>query len=523
MIGYPLSAEDKGILIDEVKNISVLQRGLTLDPLEELKDRLQDKIKRNTRLYRLSNGLRVILVKNGFSPTLACYLKVGVGSSNEPFDLSGAAHFLEHLLFKGNQTLGTKNFVAESHILEQLRVDLNRLDRLERQLLDPLLNLEKAKIFKADQSKITKRVDLLSKLAKKHILSEEYSKAFSLAGAVGFNAYTSSDVTNYQVKVPKEQLSLWAFLESQRFLSPQFREFYQERKVILEERNTRYNSNPASLVYELFLNVAFGFSPYGKPVIGLESNILRLSWDDVLVFYHENYIPSKMVITIVGDVDFEKDIRIIKKFFLEIPSRKEPEFPPIEHHPLLGRKTATLEADIQPLLLTGWYVPSLKDPDYPVFLVLENILTGGDSARLTDRLVYEKKIASSVSSSFGFPGEKLGNTFVIQVKSFQDTIYDRIYDEIKVELEDLIQNGISDEELIRVKNKWLMYFLDLLDSNAGIADRFSYYELLLADHTFVVSLIERISQVSSKDIQRVVATYFRDSKNTTITVDSTLK
>ena len=124
-------------------------------------------------------------------------------------------------------------------------------------------------------------------------ISEEDSKVYSLAGQLGYNAYTSADVTNYQVLLPKNRLELWAWLESSRFLNPVFREFYIERKVIQEERRMRYDSKPDSALYELFIKTAFGISPYGKPVIGFESNIPRLKWSGTQDFFYKKYIPSK--------------------------------------------------------------------------------------------------------------------------------------------------------------------------------------------------------------------------------------
>lgn len=480
--------------------------------------KFQNELSHNIRKYVLKNGIRVILMKNGSTPTVAAYIKWAVGSANEPFDLSGSAHFLEHLLFKGNENLGTLDFAQEKIYLEQIWLDGNRSDNLRLQLRDPLLPQDLRKQKEQEAERLEQRRDFLQKYSSRFVLSEEDSMAYAQAGQRGYNAYTSTDVTNYQVQLPANRLKLWAFLESQRFVKPVFREFYSERQVVLEEKRMRYDSRASGQLYQLFLSTAFGFSPYGKPVIGFESNIPLLKQEDVEKFFYQNYIPSRMVITLVGDIDFEKTLALLQETFEKIPERPLPPFVPIAQEPQNGRRFAELKTTLatSPVLITGWSKPAIFHKDHAALKVLEQLLTGGKTARLTKRLVLDEKIVSSISAYNGIPGHKLPNSFVLFAEPYRQEDYTKVEKIIQEELQKLQEQGAAAQELEKIKNNYLAYLINSLESNAGLADSLSYYEVIKNDYRDFFRNIEEIDNVTSDDIQRVIKKYFYAENNTTV-------
>lgn len=480
--------------------------------------KFQNALSNNIRKYTLKNGIRVILMKNGSSPTVAAYIKWGVGSANEPFDLSGSAHFLEHLLFKGTENLGTLDFEQEKIYLEQVWLDGSRSDTLRLQLRDPLLPQEQRKQKEQQLQELEKRRDYLQSYSSRFVLSEEDSMAYAQAGQRGYNAYTSADVTNYQVQLPANRLKLWAYLESQRFIKPVFREFYSERKVVLEEKRMRYDSRPAGQLYQLFLSTAFGFSPYGKPVIGFESNVSVLKKEDVEKFFYQNYIPARMVIALVGDIEFEKTLALLQETFEKIPQRPLPPFVPIAQEPQSGKRIAQLKTTLAatPLLITGWSKPAIFHKDHAALKVLEQLLTGGKTARLTKRLVIDEKIASSISAYNGIPGHKLRNSFIVFAELYQQKDYSKVEKIIQEELDKLKEDGVEADELDKVKNNYLSYLVNSVESNAGLAESLSYYEVIKNDYNEFFRNIENIHNVTSKDIQRVIQDYFYQDNNTTV-------
>lgn len=473
-------------------------------------------VEKKIRKRTLPNGIRVILMRQPSSPTIACYLKIGVGSANESFDQAGTAHFLEHLLFKGTQNMGTTNYAEEKKLLHQIEAAGERLDSLERKLLNPLINpAEKTqlqKLMAAEEKTLAK----LQAEAQKYIISEEDSQAYSLAGQVGYNAYTTTDVTNYQIKLPANRLEMWAELESNRFLDPVLREFYAERKVIQEERRMRYDSRPTALLYELFLKTAFGMSPYGKPVIGFEKSMHRLRLRETRQFFERNYIPSRMVIAVVGELEFDSAFAILEKYFGRLRARPTPEFPPTVYEPQQGRRTAWLEAKGSPAMITGWSRPPATHEDDTALEVLSRLLGDGQTSRLVNRLVILDKLAGSVKVSASVPGEKLDTQFTIFADVFDATNYSAVEKAIAEELERLRTLGPTAEELEKIKNRYFAEIVQTLSQNGGMADTLTYYELLFNDYRKLFSSLEEINSVNAAQVRKVIEKYFVDKRNTTV-------
>jgi len=476
----------------------------------------RQKTEQNIRKRTLANGLRVILMRQPSSPTIACYLKIGVGSANESFDQSGTAHFLEHLLFKGTETLGTLDYAKEKPYLEQIEADGERIDTLERTLLNPLLTAAERKSTEEKLSKLSRRLAMWQSGAQRFVISEEDSQAYSQAGQLGYNAYTTTDVTNYQIKLPSNRLEMWAELESARFLNPILREFYPERKVIKEERRMRYDSRPTSLLYELFLKTAFGMSPYGKPVIGFEKSMHRLRLGETRDFFKRNYIPSRMVIAIVGDLDFEQSFAIIEKYFGRLKAQPTPEFPPTVYEPQRGRRIAWLEAKNSPAMIMGWARPPVTHADDRALEVLSRLLGEGQTSRLVNRLVIKDKIAGDVKVGSSTPGEKLDTQFTIFADVFDAANYSAVEKAVDDELQKLRNDGPSAEELQKIKNRYVAELVHTLQQNAGLADTLSYYELILQDYGKMFTALEEIEQIDAAKIREVAQKYFKETTNTTV-------
>jgi len=502
--------------------ILILAAGFSLQSSQNKIDTglIEKQFQENIRKYTLKNGLRVILYRNTTSPTIACYLKIGVGAANEPFDIAGTAHLLEHLLFKGTEELGTLDYKKEKPLLEQIEKTGAKLDSVRRKIDDPVITETEKKELEKEEVSLRAQLEQLQKKAAPFILSEEDSRVYSLAGEVGYNAYTSSDVTNYQIKLPKNRLELWAELESHRFLNPVFREYYEERDVVLEERRMRYDSNPGNLLYELFNKTAFGYSPYGKPVIGFAHNITKLDIEDTKTFFKHNYIPSRMVIAIAGDIEFDNALAVIKKYFERLPANESPEFPPIgfENHP--GEKRATLAMDHSPNMIVGWTKDNIKSPDNIYFDFLTNILTSGQNSKLIKRLVIDEKLAGSVKAYNGIPGDKLTNQFAIFVQPYRESDYEKIETIIYEEIEKLAEKGIEQKEIDKIAVENFKSMLDSINSNGGMADMLSYYELMLGDYNAILQYLAHLKKVKGSDLQKVIKETFIKNNSTVVSIRS---
>src|SRR6478672_10501304 len=242
---------------------------------------------------KLSNGLTVLVMERPEAPVFSFYTHVDAGSAQEVQGITGLAHMFEHMAFKGTDKIGTTNYPAEKEALAKVEVayaayiaerdrrigrDDNKLRELEKSWKDSIA------------------------AAQKYVKPNEFGEIVEREGGEGMNANTSDDETNYYYSFPSNRLELWAYLESERFLHPVMREFYKERDVVIEERRMRTDSNPVGRLVEQFVNASFQAHPYHRPAVGWMSDLNSFSATDAQNFFDQYYIPSNMVIAIVGDV-----------------------------------------------------------------------------------------------------------------------------------------------------------------------------------------------------------------------------
>jgi predicted Zn-dependent peptidase len=456
--------------------------------------------------FKLKNGITVLMLERHLSPTVSLYIRHRVGAVDEVEGESGAAHFLEHMMFKGTKTIGTKNYPAEKKTLDAIEKTGNALDR------------EKQKGEKADIQVIQKLAAQLKKLqdqGKKYFIPNEIDRLYTENGGMDLNASTGHDVTTYKVSLPSNKIELWARIESDRLMNPVFREFYTERDVIMEERRQRVESDPEGKLYEQFLLTAFKVHPYRKPVLGWTEDMKYLSPDAVNKIFQKYKAPSSIVIAAVGDIDTQKTLRLIEKYFWRIPVNAEQKtIIPSEPQQTEERKVL-VSFDASPMMIMGYHKPTAPDYDDYVLDLLETILTKGRTSRLYNLLVTEMGIAESVSASNGTPGTKYPNLFTIFAAPRNGHTNEQLEDVILQEIEKLKTQPIPEMELTKAKNQIKMTYLQGLDSNADIASTISYYEVLLGDYKYFANYLNVIDKITAADIQNTVRQYF-NKENLTI-------
>jgi predicted Zn-dependent peptidase len=461
---------------------------------------LEDKVKE----YSLKNGMKVLMVERHSSPTVALWVRYKVGSVNELSDERGIAHMLEHMLFKGTKTIGTRNYAAEKPLMDQIEKTAESL------------MAEKLKGDKADKQKIEKLNKNLASLETeedKYVLPNEYSQIYAKNGGLSLNAFTSRDTTAYMVNLPSNKIELWAAMESDRMRNAVLRQFYTERNVVQEERRRSYEAEPSGKLWEDFLAAAYSAHPYGQPTIGWTSDIQNLSRTDAESFLHRYYAPNNAVMAIVGDIDPAKTILLVKKYFGSIPPGKP--VPPVAvvEPKQSGEKRVEVVGDAEPELLIGFHKPSIHSPDDYVFDVIDMILADGRTSRLYKNLVVEKQLATEVST-FTAPGSIYPNLFMISatprsphtVKEVEKAIYD--------ELEKLKTEPVSRRELDKVLNKLEADEIRSMGSNGGLAYRLTEYEATAGTWRYLVEHKKQVAKVSPQDVMRVARKYFVSENRT---------
>ena len=462
---------------------------------------LEEKVKE----YSLKNGLRLLIVERHTSPTVSLYISHPAGAVDEEDGHTGAAHILEHMMFKGTKTIGTTNFEKERGILQKIHDTGNALDH------------ERMKGEQADAQKIktlSERLDTLQQEAGKWSIPGEIDRLYTENGGSDFNAFTGQDLTTYHISLPANRIELWARIESDRMANPVFREFHSERNVILEERNQTVESNPDRKLLEQFLATAFMVHPYRRPVLGWAPDMKFLDIDYAKQFFMATYAPNNTIITIVGDVSSDDVMKVIQRYFGPLPSHEIPIRRVTEEPVQNGERRVKLIFAATPRLIIGYHKPTLPTFDDCVFDVIDMILSGGRTARFYKVLVEEKGLAAGVDTANGYPGARYPSLFVIFAQPVSSHTCGELEKAIYEELERLKTEPVESKELEKVKNQLKADLLRDLSTNSGLARMLSYYETVGGDWRYLIKFLELLDKVTPEDIITVAKKYLYQGNRT---------
>jgi predicted Zn-dependent peptidase len=460
---------------------------------------------KRTSMRKLDNGLTVIITERHDAPVFSYATFINAGSAQESPGITGLAHMFEHMAFKGSDRVGTSDWAAERVALQRVEEAYAAYDAARR----TETGRDDKKV--ADLEKAWK--DAIA-AADKYVVNDEFSQIIDRAGGVGLNAFTSSDVTGYFFSVPSNRFELWAFLESERFRQPVFRQFYKERDVVTEERRMRTESSPFGRLIEEFFGVAFIAHPYGFAGVGWPSDLSSFSAKDADAFFKKYYVPSNMVIAIVGDVNPAEAWPMIEKYFGRLP--KSPQPPPLAvvEPPQRGERSVVLRETSQPIYIEGYHRPSALHPDNPIYDVIAMLLSSGRTSRLYKSLVRDKKIAAQASGFNGEPGEKYPSLFAVFAVATPGHTNDEAAEAIHAELERLKNEDVPADELASVKTRVKAGLVRRLDSNSGLAMQLASYQTLHGDWRKLFREVDEIEKVTAADIRRVANATFTTNNRT---------
>jgi predicted Zn-dependent peptidase len=449
--------------------------------------------------HRLQNGWTFIIVERPVAPVFAFMTRVNVGSAQETTGQTGLAHMFEHMAFKGTPRLGTTNYDAEKIALVALE-EAYQAYQTEKFApgSDPETVNRLYKTFKARQQE-----------ASQYVVKNEFGDIIEQEGGVALNAFTGADVTGYFYALPANKVELFAYLESERFLQPVFREFYEERDVVMEERRMRTESQPFGRLLEQFAATAFIAHPYHHPVIGFASDIQSYTMTDAKKFYETHYVPANMVTAIVGAVKAETVVPILEKYFSRIPSGSQP--PPLRsvEPPSIAEKIVILQDPSQPLYVEGYHKPPVTHPDQPVYDAIDDILTNGRTSRLYRSLIRDKRIAVSVGAYGEYPGDKYPHVWMAYAVPARGVSNQTVQQALREEFDRLKTQDVSDDELARFRTRAKAGLVRALNNNLGLAMHLTDYHMLFGDWRELFRSIERLDQVTKADIRRVANILFQ--------------
>jgi predicted Zn-dependent peptidase len=467
-------------------------------------------IQLDVKTHTFSNGLQLLVVERHLSPTFSAIVRFRVGSTDEKPGITGTAHLLEHMLFKGTKHIGTMNYDAEIPLMEEI-------DKLAHELTAAIMET-KNPIFRGGNEKVDSlraRIAELQQEQKQYVVKDELWETYLKHGGSRLNASTGNDGTQYYVSLPSNRLELWAYLESDRLSDPILREFYSERDVVYEERRLRIDNSPYGKLIEQFNAAAFTAHPYSWPVVGWASDLETVLREEVEAFFRQYYSPNNIVIAIVGDVKFNDVVRLVERYFGDIPPSKTPVPPVTTVEPeQKGERRASVEYDAEPRLAIGYHIPAGGDIDFEVFDIIASILTRGRTSRLYKGMVEEKQLVTSINAWASFTRYPDVFTFMATPKS-PHTI-EEIEQAVYQEIDRLKEEGPTDWELQRVRNQLDADYVRGLQSNTGLAYRLADMQAKVGDWSYLLELKEKRQAVTADDIMRVASEYFSPTNRTVV-------
>ncbi len=453
--------------------------------------------------FRLDNGMLFLLMPHGETPIFSAYIRLKVGGMDEPRGMTGVAHVIEHMAFKGTRRWGSRDWEKERKVLSKIEI------------VGQKLAAEYAKAKQANPETIKKLQSEMDELYREHqqwTIREELTREYQKRGGLRMNATTSQDLTSYFIALPSSELDFWMKTEAERIFEPVFREFYRERDVVLEERRSRVVDDPGGAFYTAILAASFTESPYGRPTIGYEEDILTLTRTKAENFFKSHYHPDKAVGVIVGRFDKEKVKKGLQETFGRIPANPEKVVEPFKRPPNPPYQRAACRVDVtrpaQPRFAVMFHKPTLPSKEDYVFDLLSGILTQDRAARLYRSLVIEKALAASVSAYAGIPGSRLPNAFMIFATPRPGVPLDRLAEEIDAELKRLQDELIPADEIERTRKQLLNAQVWRLESNDSLASELSYFQAVADDWRYVVNYPKHLKAVTAEDIRNTAKKYF---------------
>lgn len=446
----------------------------------------------NAAIFELENGLRVYLTENHEEPRFYTEIAVRAGSKHDPADATGLAHYLEHLLFKGNQNLGTLDYAAEKPHLDKI-VDLyeqhfNETDEQARAEIYAQINAE-------------------AQQAAEYSVPNEIDKLYNSMGGTGLNAHTWHEETVYKIGLPSNRLEQWAEIESDRYINPVFRLFHTELETVYEEKN-RSLDNAGRIIATAVDELLYKTHPYGQqPTIGTVDHLKNPSLVYIQNYFDTYYVPNNMAIFISGDIDIDTTIELINDKFSHWEAKPLPDIGPWEEAPLSGPERMTVRYPGEEQVQLAFRTAPNSSPDKEALTLVDMILDNRTAGLINLNLNQQQLVSNAGSSPLFLNDAGSQNLYGVpkQDQSLEE-VEQLLLDQLEIikagEFEDWIIPAIIND--FKKNEKASQEF-----NTARVAMmRQSFIEGADWDHT--VAELDRMEQLSKQDVVDVANKYFGD-------------
>ena len=445
-----------------------------------------------TRKYVLKNGLSVFMTVNRTAPKIYTCIAIKAGSKHDPKDNTGLAHYLEHMLFKGTDKFGTRQYDREKIFLDkiaELYEDYNKTKDEKK------------------RKRIYNEIDSISGIAAKLAIANEYDKMMQHIGAKGTNAYTSFDETVYINEIPSNQIDSWLKIESERFRKPVLRLFHTELEAVYEEKNISLDSD-FDRMFEAAMASLFKNHSYGtQTTIGTIEHLKNPSLKAIHEYLDRYYVPNNMGIVLAGNFDPDDMIIKVDNAFKSFENKpiKPLRFP--EEVVDTTAEIIKIKGLQEPSVFVGYRLPKSTSENLPYLIAIQELLVNEYAGLFEQNLIKKQKLLSADGdiiqmhdySVLFFMGEPSENQTLDEVKTLLTAQIDSL------------KKGKFDEKLLKsILLNLEKDELEEMESNAGRA--FSLVNLFVKDLTLADAVLskEKLRKISKSDLVLFVRNNFKN-------------
>ncbi|MBU2498755.1 MAG: insulinase family protein [Proteobacteria bacterium] len=482
------------------------------------------EIKLDVKEFKLGNGMHFLVVERRTTPQIACRVAIRAGSALEESGKTGIAHLLEHMMFKGTKNFGVLNPERDQELQEQIEAAY-QVVLAEQRKRSPDKALIEAKLAEMDR---------LRQEVQKIYVPQAFSSQLGRNGAVGINAFTSKDQTQYLADIPSDMIEQWFSIASEQLFEPSWREFYVEREVVQREWAFRYVNDPDGAGWLDLHATAYTAHPYRNPTIGWKSDIEKFSTTDAIAFHKKYYNPSNAVCVLVGDITAEKAKALAELYFERYPAGQPAPEQVTKEPPQQGprKNIRYLKGARAPLLLTGFHAAAMGTKDFYALDALTMVLSYGRGARLTQEIVNKGLAVEAWAHN---PDNRYGGMMILgaspkepdELKKKDLTEEEKRQAYLKacenleglliLQVEKLKTEPVTGRELQRIKKLSHRDFLDRIRSNKALAGAMASTEVDIG-WRYILTYLDRIAEVTPEDIRLAANKYIQPQNKTTIYV-----
>lgn len=437
----------------------------------------------NARIYKLENGLTVFMTVYKDEPRIQTYIIVKAGSKYDPPETTGLAHYLEHMLFKGTDKFGTKDFSKEKPLLDEI---------------ESLFETYRSKKDASERKLIYHRIDSVSQIASQYAIANEYDKMMSSIGAKGTNAWTSNEETVYTNEIPSNELKKWIEVEAERFRNPVMRLFHTELEAVYEEKNIGLDNDGTKMWENLFAGL-FRKHPYGtQTTIGTIEHLKSPSLKKVIQYEHTYYVPNNMAISLSGDFDMDETIRIIDEKFGSLQPKTVPKYvPPVEDQISSPIVKDVYGPDAEEMFVGYRINGGEGTADADLLKMTAEVMYNGRAGLIDQDLVQSQKVLESSAFSYVL---KDYSSFILDAKPRKEQTLEQLNELLQSEVAKLKKGDFPDWLLPAIINNMKLRETRGLESNRSRAG--SFIDVFATGISWYQSVneIDRLSKITKAEI-----------------------